>query len=137
LLFGIPVLSLARNYYESTGLTERLLDPADMGEAIVGLLTQQPPFGVEEWDRRLACLVAAEIETTVPEDDTSHAESLQLVDSLLRMKATCLEQKHVAEADRKGAKAAGMRVGCAVEDEIRHEVVADPYVARDVSKTGS
>ena len=37
----------------------------------------------EEWDRRLACLVEAEMETTVPEDESSHDQSLKMIDALV------------------------------------------------------
>ena len=85
LLFGKRVITLARNYYEPTGLTERVTDPSRLGEIMIRRLSEPEVADQREWDRRLACLVEAEMETTLPEDETSHEESLGIVESLARV----------------------------------------------------
>jgi hypothetical protein len=84
LIFGKRVISLARNFYEPAGLTERLRDPADLGKLILRRLAEPEVLDKDEWDRRLACLVEAEMETTLPEDETSHDRSLDRIDAILR-----------------------------------------------------
>ena len=79
LLFGKRVISLARNYYESTGLTEQVNDPSRLGEIMIRRLSEPEVGDQQEWDRRLACLVEAEMETTLAEDETSHEQSLQAI----------------------------------------------------------
>jgi len=83
LIFGKRVISLARNFYEPAGLTERLNDPSDLGKLILRRLSEPEVPDKEEWDRRLACLVEAEMETTVPEDESSHDQSLKMIDALV------------------------------------------------------
>jgi hypothetical protein len=83
LIFGKRVISLARNFYEPAGLTERSNDPSDLGKLILRRLSQPEVPDKEEWDRRLACLVEAEMETTVPEDESSHDQSLSMIDAII------------------------------------------------------
>jgi hypothetical protein len=83
LVFGKRVLSLARNFYEPAGLANQVTDPSQLGEAVVRILAEPKLPDRSEWERRLACLVEAEMETTVTEDESSHEISLEMVASML------------------------------------------------------
>ena len=85
LLFGKRVVSLAPNYYEPTGLTEKVIDPSRLGEIMIRRLSEPEVPDQREWDRRLACLVESEMETTLPEDETSHEQSLAAIKSMARL----------------------------------------------------
>jgi hypothetical protein len=82
LIFGKRVISLARNFYEPAGLAESVTDPSRLGEAIIRCLGRPETADRAEWDRRLACLIEAELETTVVDDSTSYAQSLEILTSL-------------------------------------------------------
>jgi hypothetical protein len=83
LVFGKRVISVADNFYAPTGLAVEVSDPSRLGEAIIRRLAEPEVPEAREWDRRLACLVEAEIETTVPEDESGHQTSLATVASMV------------------------------------------------------
>jgi hypothetical protein len=83
LVFGKRVVSLARNFYAPSGLATEVDDPSRLGEVIIRRLAEPEQADRAEWDRWLACLVEAEMETTLAEDETSHGESVAWVESLI------------------------------------------------------
>jgi hypothetical protein len=82
LVFGRPVLSLARNFYTPAELAAELRDPSKLGETMIQCLTSPRELDEGERERRLACLVEAEMETTVEESAASHDESLSILSDL-------------------------------------------------------
>lgn len=83
LIFGKRVIAIADNFYRPTGLASDVSDPSRLGEAMLRRLGESEVTDPREWDRRLACLVEAEMETTVPEDDSSHRESLVTIAAMV------------------------------------------------------
>jgi hypothetical protein len=79
LVFGRRVMSLARNFYAPARLATEIDDPTKLGEFVIRCLTEPQEIDASEWDRRLGCLVEAEMETTVAEGVESHGESLRIV----------------------------------------------------------
>jgi hypothetical protein len=83
LLLGKRVVSIAHNFYAPTGLAEKVSDPSELGGVILRRLEELEVADQAEWDRRLACLIEAEMETTVPEDDSCHQQSLEIVSGIV------------------------------------------------------
>jgi hypothetical protein len=82
LIFGKRVIAVARNFYEPARLVEKVTDPSRLGETIIRCLAKPEIADRTEWDRRLACLIEAELETTVAEDAASYAESVAILTRL-------------------------------------------------------
>jgi hypothetical protein len=87
LIFGKRVISVAHNFYAPTGLAEDVRDPSRLGEVILRRLAEPEVADRSEWDRKLACLFEAEMETTVPQDESSHQTSLAIVARLVSNRA--------------------------------------------------
>jgi hypothetical protein len=82
LVFGKRVISLARNFYEPARLAEKVTNPSRFGETIIRCLMKPEMLERGEWDRRLACLIEAEFETTVADDPASYSESVAILTTL-------------------------------------------------------
>ncbi len=83
LLLKRPVITLHENFYDAPGLANHVTDPAKLNEAIVRALRDPEPLDVGDHDRRLGWLIDAEWETTLPDDDHHHGDSLGFIDALL------------------------------------------------------
>lgn len=79
ILFDKPVITLARTFYDAPNLACRVRDPSRLGQTILRLLNTSRPERSAEDERRLGWLVDAELETTVPEDETSHDASIAII----------------------------------------------------------
>lgn len=77
-----PVVTLAENFYSPTGLARHVTDLFQLNDALLSTLDDAKL--AEDHDRRLGWLYDAEMATTVPNDDTSHASSIAVVEALAR-----------------------------------------------------
>jgi hypothetical protein len=99
LVFGKRVISVADNFYAPTGVAVDVSDPSRLGEAIIRRVAEPEVPDRAEWDRRLACLVEAEMETTVPEDESSHQSSLAIVATLVSGRAEKTPSVHAPDLE--------------------------------------
>src|SRR5690606_8400270 len=82
LLLGRPVLALADNFYQGTGMVRRLRNPEDLSATVLELLAPALAGDAADGSQPLGWMLDAEWETTVPVEES--AAALALLRKLLK-----------------------------------------------------
>lgn len=82
-MFGRKVLTVAPNFYDGAGLSERAYDVNQLSARILEVLARPDTVSAEERDRKIGAMIDAEAATAFTGDDAGTERGADLLAKLL------------------------------------------------------